>query len=68
MEAWNIEDMTTSASSSFSLPTFSRQPKFRLALVRAFSAYAARWEEHFETLEDTEPMNRIVPGVRPTIW
>ena len=59
--------MTTSAS-SFSLPTVSRTPKFRRALVRALSAYAARWEEHFETLEDTEPMNRIVPGVRPTIW
>ena len=58
--------MTTSAL--FSLPAFSHQPRFRRSLVRALSAYAARWEDHFETLEDTEPMNRIVPGVRPTIW
>ncbi|MGO4783156.1 hypothetical protein [Cryobacterium sp. W22_MBD10_FK3] len=58
--------MTTSAITT--RLAFSPQPRFRRALVRALSAYAARWEEHFIIIEDTEPMNRIVPTVRPTIW
>lgn len=58
--------MTTSTFAS--APAFSYRPRLGRALMRALSAHAARWEEHFKTLEDTEPMHQIVPAVRPTIW
>jgi hypothetical protein len=64
---WNIFHMTTSALTS-SRSSAPRTRRFRRAVVRALSQHAARWEAHFRTVEATEPMNPIVPAVRPTIW